>query len=117
MNRREIKMTERKLIDYNSQKYVDFVVYGTFTPPSGPPFIIIRMPKGRVPWSKKIAPAINKLVRQWKNKNEEFYCNIDGEHTRFEDEIRLWDTRTGALRYEWNGQELVNVERDIHAHM
>lgn len=107
-------MTERKFIDYDHQKHVDFIVYGAFTPPSGTSFIIVRMPNGRVPWSKKIAPAINKLVRQWKRKDEEFYWNIDGEHTQFEDEIRLWDTRTGALRYEWNGQELVKVEGDSH---
>ena len=101
-----------KTIDISHEKHVDFMVYGTFIPPSKcTAFIIIRMPKGRVPWSKKIAPAINKLVKQWKKDNEEFWWNVDGENTptiyEGERSIRLWDTKTGALRYEWNGTELV----------
>jgi len=104
---------ERKLIDYDGQKYVDIMVYGTFDPPSAcTAFIVVRMPNGRVPWwlqnwSKKIAPAINKLVRQWKRKDEKLYWNIDGEHALYTDEPRLWNTKAQVLKYEWNGQELV----------
>jgi hypothetical protein len=47
-----------------TEPHVDFMVYGSFTEPTmGKNFFIVRMPAGRVPWARKIAPAITCVGR------------------------------------------------------
>jgi hypothetical protein len=42
------------------------VIYGSLTEPSTRlNFVCVRIPSGRVPWRKKIVPAIERLVRPW----------------------------------------------------
>ena len=98
-----------------------FIVLGEFEEPTmNVNFIIVRMPSGRVPWSKKITPAINRLVRSF-NNDKPAYWIVDGESVVIEPGNfyrdtkkpipvgkRLWDN-TAALHYEWNGTEVVKV--------
>lgn len=112
---------ERKEI---KEPWVVFTVYGEVHEPSGKPGgLIVRMPSGRVPWSKKIAPAINKLVKKYAERGvKNPYWNVDGEGTVFigknfyygtqkpiPESVRLWDCKAFA-HYEWNGKELIKVE-------
>jgi hypothetical protein len=93
------------------------MVYGNFIEPTmGKNFVMMRIPAGRQPWTKKIAPAINRLVRPWFSADDrDRYWNVDGEPTILcEDDgtpksKRLWET-TLTPRYEWNGSEIVKVE-------
>lgn len=101
-------------VEHVEEPWETFIVYGSFDEPNtGKNFIVVRMPSGRVPWSKKIAPAINKLVKQWYHQNtkeKDRFWNLEGENVVGPRDIRLWDTTT-TVRYEWNGTELVRVLR------
>jgi hypothetical protein len=103
------------------EPWVVFSVYGDFLEPSFKQhMIIVRMPSGRVPWTKKIAPAINRLVKQWGFPGDRaVYWNVDGEHTIFvgknfyhgtdepiPESKRLWDCISFA-HYEWDGEKLI----------
>lgn len=88
-------------------RLVVFIVYGSFTEPTmGKNFIVVRMPEGRVPWSKKIVPAIHRLVSPWFNRGVDKHWYVDGENDHGPGEPPLWETRTTA-RYEWTGRSLV----------
>lgn len=85
-----------------------FLVYGGWCDAQGHNAIIVEMPKGRVPWSKKIAPAIHRLVKPWIKENKWYPgWNVDGFSTE-EDAQRAWDNSTFP-RYRWTGTELVFV--------
>jgi hypothetical protein len=93
------------------KSWVVFVVYGTVHDPSGKAGgLIVRMPSGRVPWSKKIVPAINKLTRKYSEARDkkDHYWNVDGDLSQPGDKP-LWDCIAFA-HYEWNGTELVKTE-------
>ena len=95
------------------------MVYGSFTEPTTDKnFIIVRMPSGRVPWSKKIQPAINRLVGAWftpeqrerdrraKWLGSELGCfwQVEGDP---DPENSLWFLKQPVARYEWNGEALI----------
>jgi hypothetical protein len=88
-------------------KWTAFLVYGSFSVPNTDNlnFIIVRMPAGRVPWSKKIAPAINRLVKPWHRPGDrEKFWDIDGD----DEKGSLWAV-TLTRKFEWNGAELREV--------
>lgn len=83
------------------------MVYGAFTVPNtkNVNFIIVRKPAGRAPWSKKIAPAINKLVRGWypgTEKIKDWY--VEGEAEGAD----LWTVKA-TRKFEWSDNTLVEV--------
>ncbi len=97
------------------------MVYGSFKDPdTGKGFFIIRVPRGRVQWSKKIAPAINRIVTSMYSDEERkqdrylrrmwreplIYWNVEGDDPKGES---FWDLKQTVTRYEWNGNELVKV--------
>ncbi|RYD59601.1 MAG: hypothetical protein EOP83_20560 [Verrucomicrobiaceae bacterium] len=103
------------------KKWTVFMVYGSFNDPvTNLNFFIVRMPKGRVPWSKKIAPALNRIVRGHFSNEEiqqdrvraqngretHIHWNVEGEAHVHGD---LWDLKRPVTRYEWNGAELVKL--------
>jgi hypothetical protein len=73
------------------------------------------MPNGKVPWSKKIAPAINKLINSWsksKYKGWDTEMAIDHESAIYEGDPRLWDLKKkGTLRYQWLDNKLIEVKK------
>ena len=81
------------------------MVYGAFTDPAtGRNFIVVRMPDGRTPWVKKIAPAIARLVRPWMGeRNPEGWCGwgVDGELGG-----ALWVLTSRPSRYDWKNDTL-----------
>ena len=88
-----------------------FMVYGCFEVPGTDRgkgtvnFIIVRKPAGRIAWSKKVAPAINRLVREWypARTHKDNFWNCEGV------EAKLWGTEL-TRRFEWNGSDLVEVK-------
>ena len=84
------------------------LIYGSFKEPTqGENFIVLRYPACRIPWSKKIVPAINRLVRPWfpeGGQSRDRFWNVDGGYES------LWET-TLTPRYEWDGDKLVKVNR------
>lgn len=113
-------MVDGKIVD-RPEPWKVFIVFGEFEEPTKKTnFVIVRMPSGHVPWSKKIVPAINRLVRSFDNDKAAYWI-VDGEPVVIEPgnfyrdskqpipvSKRLWDN-TAALHYEWNGTELVQV--------
>ena len=88
---------------------VDFIVYGSFVDPTtGVNFIVIRMPAGRVPWQKKIIPAVRRLVKPWTDVGEELRLDVDGDPKP--EEHSLWNN-SRSRRYEWRSNALVEVTR------
>jgi hypothetical protein len=84
-----------------------FIVYGEFhEPTSKAGGLVVRMPSGKVPWKKKIVPAIAKLIRPWSETKSTPYWNVEGDLGSGEDS--LWITKAFA-RYEWDGEGLVRV--------
>lgn len=100
-------------IEERSEPWDVFTVYGSFTEPTkGKNFIIIRIPSGRVPWAKKIAPAINRLIGPWMHaglKGHDRFWGVDGEHVIRLGDKRLWDCTESTIRYEWSGHSLERV--------
>jgi hypothetical protein len=109
----------------DSAKWTTFMVYGGFEDPAtGLNFFMARMPKGRVPFQKKIVPALKRIVmslytdadkaaaksERWsRGYSERLRWSIEGEP----DEGVYWNlTKNKPTRYEWNGTELVNVPYD-----
>lgn len=77
-----------------------YLIYGLFTEPTSKQgFIVIRTPDVRLPWSKKVAPAIQRLVKPWMENPKDVYWNND--RTGAED---AWKKQLGA-RYEWTSDE------------
>lgn len=99
-------------IDSSKEPYVDFTVYGEIKiPAENNACFIVRIPNGRVPWSKKIAPAINKLINSWdkNNKNAQWY--VDGDTANFIGDMRLWDIKAGKiLKYQWINDQLKEIK-------
>jgi hypothetical protein len=91
-----------------------FMVYGSFEVPNTDKgkgtvnFIIIRKPIGRIPWSKKVVPAINRLVREWYpiSRHKDNFWNCEGTKPE------LWNTKL-TRRFEWNGSELVEIKESV----
>jgi hypothetical protein len=105
-------------------RWTVFMVFGGFNEPTtGKNFIVVRMPKGRVQWSKKIVPAINKLLspwhteeqhtahkrRKWNNSESPLAWSVEGDNPGAENPS-LWDLKQAVARYEWNGSALIPVE-------
>ena len=86
------------------------MVYGSFivpNTPNGVNFILFRMPEGRTPWSKKIAPAINRLVKKWYPPDErEPYWNVDWDSY---DEV--WRTKK-TRKFEWKNENVIEVVQE-----
>lgn len=94
------------------------LVYGSFNVPSTDHnFFIIRVPEGRIPWAKKITPAIDRIVRGLFTKAEHaenrrlrswgregiIHWNVEGD----DEKNSYWDLKSRPLRYDWTGTELV----------
>ena len=111
------------------EPWTDFIVYGSFTDPStGKNGFVVRMPSGRVQWSKKIVPAINRLVRSFHTPEQlqqdrertrsygrhrsEFRWDVTGDDSRPGDKP-LWDV-TSFARYQWDGTDLIKIEHDAN---
>lgn len=84
------------------------MLFGDFTDPqTGTNFIILRIPNGswsdgyirRLPWSRKIEPAMKRLVHEIVGKD--VWYTLDGD-SGFP-EKSLWDTRI-ARRYSWDAE-------------
>ena len=117
------------------------LVYGDFDATKEFNFFLVQMPEGRIPWAKKIAPAINKLVqsfvptpqpRPYKRprhfietrivNGQEIKSHVTESWPREKKrkaywnvdgvEQTLWDNGSKYLRYDWNGTVLVKVEND-----
>lgn len=89
-------------------KWRVFMTYGAFTEPEkGVNFIFVRMPEGRTPWTKKIVPAIKKLVHPWRDDKSmtKTRWDVDGEP----EGGSFWASKK-ARKFEWNGVELVEVK-------
>jgi hypothetical protein len=102
--------------------WTTFMVLGSFKDSAtGLNFFIVRMPSGRVPFQKKIVPAIRRQVMTYftpedraaaareklmRGGSDRLHWTIDGEP-----EIgSYWNlTKSRPRRYEWNGTELVPV--------
>jgi hypothetical protein len=95
------------------------MVYGSFNDPAtGKNFFLVRIPGGRSPWTKKIAPAIDRLVRglfspedikadrfrRREGREELIHWNVEGQ-----DDDSIWDIKQQVSRYEWTGSELRRV--------
>jgi hypothetical protein len=102
-----------------------FMVYGSFTEPTtGKNFIFIRKPSGRVPWRRKIVPAIERIVGPWftpeqrdkdkraRERGRERQCiwHVDGDP---DPANSMWFVKQPVARYEWNGEALVAVDPPI----
>lgn len=97
-------------VQFDDEPYATFMVYGSFKVPEfGTNFIIVRRKAGRCAWTKKLGPAIDKLVRQWGAKRYDWLS--EGEGSRLIGDKRLWDCVDSTLRYEWDGNALVLVPR------
>lgn len=85
----------------------DFLVYGNFTDPTTKANgIVVRMSEGRIPWSKQIVPAIQKMIASWKDDDgEKLRWNVDGDP----EPGALWSSKS-FRRYEWRDGALVEVE-------
>jgi hypothetical protein len=86
------------------------MVYGSFTDPTNKAnFVILRVPEGHLAWSKKIVPAIFRLVKPWRDENTDgqgkYFWHIDGDPNPKQS---LWNTKK-ARRYQWNGTDFVEV--------
>ena len=112
-------LDENKRVVHVEESWRTFTVYGNFEEPTKKTnFIVVRIPEKGAQWSKKIVPAINRLVRSWFRKEDlrgrngyprEAYWNVDGEPTYLtKDSRRIWDTDK-ALRFEWDGEKLVEA--------
>lgn len=106
------------------------LVYGDFLEPTmGKNYIIVFVPSGRIPWSKKIAPAIDRLVQSFvpkpiraAYKRPKHVLNSDGSGityswTRERRQKASWsvdnydvpgETKT-TVRYAWSGTNLVKI--------
>ncbi len=99
---------------------VTVLVYGSFTDPkTGLNFFLIRYPEGRVPWSKKMAPALNRMIREWfsaeqraqaqrerwlRGDSDAMFWQVEG----IEDDA--WET-TKPTRLVWDGSAFVECPR------
>jgi hypothetical protein len=98
------------------------MIYGSFSEPTTKKnFFIIRVPEGRVQWSKKIAPAITRLVRSWYTDEDRkrdaynrkmlrdpvIYWKAEGDNPN---EKSFWALEQAVARYEWNGSALITVD-------
>lgn len=86
------------------------MVYGSFDVPdtNNVNFILFRMPEGRCPWSKRIAPAVNRLVRTWYPKkkprrDEPYYWNVDWDSYE-----EVWHTKK-TRKFSWESGEIIEV--------
>jgi len=83
------------------------MIYGSFRDPETKlNFFFVRVPVGRIPWSKKIAPAIHKLVKPMLENHETIY---DWWPERIKDDI----SKTNVTRYLWDGEKLVKVAYEL----
>lgn len=95
------------------------MVYGNFKDPnSDQNFFMIRIPDKRVPWSKKMAPALNRMINGWFTPEEharsrahkqrhgysEIHWNVEGQDPEY------WDASM-CSRYDWNGEQFVDMGR------
>ena len=92
-----------------------FLLYGDWTDGQGLNFVYCRCPGGRVPWSRKIAPALQRLVRRMhggaRNRPLPFW-SIDGLPAEpGVEQGAMWDSHTQgkARRFRWDGAEFVEV--------
>jgi hypothetical protein len=120
-----MKMREiMSIVEDKKSAWTTFLVIGSFTEPTtGKNFIVVRIPKGRVPWSRKIVPAINQIVKEWfteemrqadkhaKRREREKECkwHVEGE----DEEDTLWYLKQSVARYEWSGEMLVKVDQPV----
>jgi hypothetical protein len=89
-------------------KMRNIIVYGEFKEPEkGVNFIVVRIPDGRCPWAKKIAPAIHRLIKSFTKSRSYPDWNAWGENEGQD----LWATKT-AVRYLWDGDDLVKQSSD-----
>ena len=88
-----------------------FCVFGLFKEPTtGNNFIVVRVPEGRIPWSKTVAPAISRLVRPWFDRDmgpRDRTWNVDVDRRR-PGKKPLWELRD-TPRYEWDGKKLARM--------
>jgi hypothetical protein len=109
---------------YIKEPFNDLSIYGNFPSQSEgkASLFILRLPNGNLPWSKKIRPAINKLVKSWMLTKEKVRWNIESEGMIFvgknfytgttepiPETERFWDGYNKYPHYEWNGKELIKV--------
>lgn len=96
------------------------LVYGSFNEPKTDlNFILVRYPDGRVPWSRRIAPALDRMIRDWftpeqkaaarrerreRGGSDIMFWNAEG----IEDDA--WEDHKGA-RYQWDGERFNDVPR------
>jgi hypothetical protein len=94
------------------------MAYGSFTDPeSGFNFFFVRLPKGRKPWTKKVVPAINRVVRAMYSEKEvrdHFESVRSGRegliYWNFEAlDPEDWFLKKPVTRYEWTAEGLVKV--------
>lgn len=98
------------------------MVYGSFTDPATDKnFFLVRVPLGRKPWAKKIAPAIDRVVRglfsaeaiktdrdrRRTGRESLIHWNVEGE----DKPGQLWNLKQDVTRYEWTGTELVKAAK------
>lgn len=91
-------------------KWRVFMVYGSFEDPvSKVNFIVMRVPEGHLAWSRKIVPAIYRLVRPWRGLgvSDRYFWHVDSDPNPKQS---LWDTKK-ARRYQWDGTNFVEVPR------
>jgi hypothetical protein len=105
----------------NMEKWRHIIVYGEFNIPHRTEqgkyinFFIFRYPDRRVPWSKKIAPALDRLVQSFVpdyprsrgERKKKAYWNVDGGNEVDGSDLR--DIKI-ADQYEWTGSEIRKVE-------
>ncbi len=97
------------------------LVYGNFNDPATKQnFFMIRIPEGRVPWSKKIAPALDRMIRGWYTPEQhaanraykqrhgysDHHWNVEGQDPEY------WNASM-CSRYDWNGEQFVEQERGL----
>lgn len=100
-------------IDFSKDIYTDFMVYGEIKIPAvNNACFLVRMPKGRVPWSKKIIPAIRSLINSWDKDNRGKHWSVDGDNSYFIADGKMWDSiKSGnTLKYQWLDNKLVEVK-------
>lgn len=97
------------------------LVYGSFADPAtGANFFMLRVPSGRLPWSKKIAPALHRLIRSWLSHEriaaDRAYRQRYGysaEHWNVEGQDREAWSVTMCSRFIWTGTELQDAGRSV----
>lgn len=96
------------------------LVYGSFRDPdTGRNFLLLRIPAPRAPWARRIAPAIDRLVRSLFSETERardralrragreplIHWSVEGG------EADLWTLRQDVSRYAWTGAVLERLPR------